>query len=277
MALPYFSAIWIWNYYQDMMEQAGFDAPFSTYDELIEQCVKAKQDGIAQYPILWVAGVGLEQLPGTWYSLTWNQGGTFFDKDGNHQLGDGSIARETLKWWANTFEQGLDIADPELLKVQFTSSAKAFGAGHNLYRGPNHHYGLNIVNDPAQSPIAGKVKAHGFPGDGATIGVTHVYFLTPPTATRSGPGSCCSISAARTRPASTPRPRPRARRDARQRLSVGDGERRGDSRAGSPGAIRSSCSRCGARRPTSASRSRRSISPGISPGPTSSTSRSRNA
>src|SRR5205823_14435926 len=83
----------------------------------------------------------LEQLPGTWYQMTWNKGGTFFDKQGNHQLGAGSIARETLKWWANTFEKGLDIADPESLKVQFTTSAKAFGAGKNLYRGPNHHYG----------------------------------------------------------------------------------------------------------------------------------------
>jgi multiple sugar transport system substrate-binding protein len=182
MALPYFSAIWVWNYYEDLMEQAGIEKPFESYDELIEQCVKAKQDGVCQYPILWVAGVGLEQLPGTWYSMTWNQGGKFFDDNGDQQLGDGSIARETLKWWANTFEQGLDIADPESLKVQFTSSAKAFSAGNNIYRGPNHHYGLNIVNDPAQSPIAGKVKVHGFPGDGATIGVTHVYFLS--TATR---------------------------------------------------------------------------------------------
>lgn len=175
--LPYFSAIWVWNYYQDLLEKAGIDQPFSDYDELIEHCVKAKKDNVAEYPILWVAGVGLEQLPGTWYSMTWNRGGRFFDEQGDHMLGDGSIARETLKWWANTFAQGLDIADPESLKVQFTSSAKAFSSGKNLYRGPNHHYGLNIVNDPNQSPIAGKVRVHGFPGDGRTIGVTHVYFL----------------------------------------------------------------------------------------------------
>ena len=62
--------------------------------------------------------------------------------------------------------------------MQFTSGAKAFGAGKNLYRGPNHHYGLNICNDPAQSPIAGKVKALGSPGDGKTIGVAHVYFVS---------------------------------------------------------------------------------------------------
>jgi len=175
--LPYFSAVWVWNYYADMMEKLGIDKPFASYDEFIEHCVKAKKDGVARYPVLWVAGAGLEQLPGTWYQLTWNRGGTFFDKQGNHMLGPGSVARETLKWWANTFEKGLDIADPESLKVQFVGSAKAFSAGKNLYRGPNHHYTLNICNDPAQSPIAGKVKVHGSPGEGNTIGVTHVYFL----------------------------------------------------------------------------------------------------
>lgn len=177
MGLPYFSAVWVWNYYEDMLEKLKISKPFESYDEFIEHCVKAKKDGVSRYPVLWVAGVGLEQLPGTWYSMTWNRGGTFFDKQGNHQLGAGSVARETLKWWVNTFEKGLDISDPESLKVQFTTSAKAFGAGKNLYRGPNHHYGLNVCNDPAQSPIAGKVKVHGFPGDGKTIGVTHVYFL----------------------------------------------------------------------------------------------------
>src|ERR1700730_3154424 len=178
MGLPYFSAIWVWNYYTELLEKAKIDKPFATYDELIEHCVKAKKDGISRYPILWVAGVGLEQLPGTWYAITCNRGGAFFDKQGNHMLGPGSIARDSLKWWANTFEKGLDIADPESLKVQFTTSAKAFGAGKNLYRGPNHHYGLTVANDPAQSPIAGKVEVHGWPGEGKTIGVTHVYFMT---------------------------------------------------------------------------------------------------
>ncbi len=107
--------------------------------------------------------------------MTWNRGGVFFDKQGNPQLGPGSVARETLKWWIQTFKE--DLADPESLKAQFTGSAKAFGAGKNIYRGPNHHYGLNIANDPAQSPNAGKIKVHGSPGDGKTIGDTHVYFL----------------------------------------------------------------------------------------------------
>ncbi|HKF73745.1 MAG TPA: extracellular solute-binding protein [Stellaceae bacterium] len=178
MGLPYFSTVWVWNYNSELMEKAKIQ-PFKTYDELLEQCRKAKKDGVCEYPIMWVAGVGLEQLPGTWYQMTWNRGGVFFDKAGNHQLGPGSIARETLKWWAQTFAD--QLVDPDSLKYQFTASAKAFGAGKNLYRGPNHHYGLNIANDPAQSPSAGKVQVMGSPGDGRTIGDTHVYFLCSAT------------------------------------------------------------------------------------------------
>jgi len=84
MGLPYFSTVWVWNYFSDLMEKAKFE-PFTTYDELMEQLRKAKKDKIAEYPIFWVAGVGLEQLPGTWYQMTWNRGGVFFDKQGNHR------------------------------------------------------------------------------------------------------------------------------------------------------------------------------------------------
>lgn len=175
MAMPYFSTTWVWNYFEPLLEKAKF-TPFKTYEELMEQLRKAKKDKIAEYPIFWVAGVGLEQLPGTWMQMTHNRGGAFFDKAGNHQLGAGSIARETLKWWVQTFTEGL--ADPESLKQQFVGSAKAFAAGTNLYRGPSHHYTLQVANDPTQSPNPGKIKVMDSPGDGRTIGTAHVYFVT---------------------------------------------------------------------------------------------------
>ncbi|MDH4246867.1 MAG: hypothetical protein OEW39_03535 [Deltaproteobacteria bacterium] len=176
-ALPYFSTVWVWNYFEDNLKKAKINKPFTSYEELLDHSLKAKKDKVCEYPILWIAGVGPEQLPGTWYSMTWNRGGTFFDKQGNHQLGQGSVARETLKFWVDTFTK-YNIADPESLKVQFTGSAKAFMAGKNLYRGPNHHYGLNLINDPGQSAIAGKVKMVPMPGDGRTMANGGVYFMT---------------------------------------------------------------------------------------------------
>jgi ABC-type glycerol-3-phosphate transport system substrate-binding protein len=174
MGLPFLSAVWVWNYDAELLEKVKRD-PFRSYEELLDQSRKAKADKISEYPILWVAGAGVEQLAGTWYQMTWNRGGSMFDKQGDHQLGPGSVARETLRWWAQTFAEGL--SDPGSLKLQQTTSAKAFSAGNNLYRGPSQHFGLNLVNDPAQSPIAGKARIWGSPGDGKTIGSTHSVFL----------------------------------------------------------------------------------------------------
>src|SRR4051794_1996411 len=50
VGLPYFSTVWVWNYYTDLLEKAKLE-PFKTYDELLEQLRKAKKDGVCDYPI----------------------------------------------------------------------------------------------------------------------------------------------------------------------------------------------------------------------------------
>ena len=104
--LPYFSTVWTFIYNAELLAKVGFkDKPFKSYPELIDQARKAKKDGVSKYPILWIAGAGFEQLPGTWFSLTANRGGVIFDKALAPQLGAGSVARETLKWWQSTFKE----------------------------------------------------------------------------------------------------------------------------------------------------------------------------
>ena len=187
LGLPYFSTVWVWNYYADMMEKLKIDKPFATYDEFIEHCVKAKKDGVSRYPVLWVAGVGLEQLPGTWYQMTWNKRRHLLRQAGQPHAGRRLDRPRDPEMVGQHLREGpRHRRSRNRSKVQFIDSAKAFGAGKNLYRGPNHHYGLNVANDPAQSPIAGKVKVHGSPGDGKTIGVTTSTSCRRPTATRNG-------------------------------------------------------------------------------------------
>ena len=176
--LPYFSTVWTFMYNDEMLTKAGFrNQPFRSYEELVAQCQKAKRDGVAKYPMLWVAGVGFEQLPGTWFSLTHNRGGAIFDKQLKPQLGPGSVARETLRWWQKTFTEW-QIADPNSLNLRFIPAVKAFNAGKHIYLGTQHHYYMSLANDQAQSPIAGKAKVLGHPGDGKTIGYTMLYILT---------------------------------------------------------------------------------------------------
>src|SRR5262249_36150987 len=178
--LPYFSTVWTFIYNDELLAKAGFkDKPFKSYPELIEQAKKAKKDGVAKYPILWVAGAGFEQLPATWFSLTHNRGGSIFDKSLAPQLGAGSVARETLRWCQGTFKE--ELADPNSLNLRFIPAVKAFNAGQHIYLGTLHHYYLSLVNDAAQSPIAGKGRALGLPGDGKTIGYTMLYILCSAT------------------------------------------------------------------------------------------------
>ena len=278
MGLPYFSAVWVWNYYADMLEKLKIDKPFTTYDEFIEHCVKAKKDGVSRYPDPVGRGRRPRAAAGHLVPDDLEPRRHLLRQAGQPQLGAGSIARETLKWWANTFEKGLDIADPESLKVQFTTSAKAFGAGKNLYRGPNHHYGLNVVNDPAQSPIAGKVKVLGSPGDGKTIGVTHVYFLSTANRDKEWALEAAAVSRRQDQGRQLHAGRqPRQGRHAGLGLQLGDEQRRGQAGLGAVGRRAGDPRRSGTRRPTSARSARRSTSPGTSRGPTSSTSRSRSA
>ena len=59
--LPYFSTVWVFIYNDELLTKAGFKGkPFKSYPELLEQCRKAKKDGVSKYPILWVAGAGFE-------------------------------------------------------------------------------------------------------------------------------------------------------------------------------------------------------------------------
>jgi hypothetical protein len=118
----------------------------------------------------------IDGLPGTWFSLTCNRGGVVFDKQLAPQLGPGSVAREALKWWQSTFKE--ELADPNSLNLRFIPAVKAFNAGQHVYLGTLHHYYVSLINDAAQSPIAGKGRVLGHPGDGRTIGYTMLYILT---------------------------------------------------------------------------------------------------
>ncbi len=177
--LPYFSTIWMNIYNEEKLQQAGFQAPFKSWDELLEQARKAKRDGVAKYPLLWIAGAGFEQLPGSWFVMTHNRGGSIFNANLEPQLGPGSVARETLAWWQQTFKD--ELSDPNSLELRFIPAAKAFNTGDYLYLLPLHHYYINLVNDSAQSPIAGKGKYAPMPGDGKTLGYTVLYLMSSAT------------------------------------------------------------------------------------------------
>jgi len=178
--LPYFVETWVPIYYIDKLKQAGFDKPFSTWEELVEQGLKAKKDKVCEYPLLWPAGVGTEQLPGCWYGITWSMGGVIFEKDGRPALGPGSAARKALQWFQDSFLKW-KITDPRSLGVRFIPAVKAYNMGQHIYLMVQRDYYLSFTNDPAQSTIAGKTAVCGLPGN-RILGAGHEYAMCTSTA-----------------------------------------------------------------------------------------------
>lgn len=133
-SLPYYQSFFIAAYLEDHFEQGGISAPPTSYDELVDQALKLKTDGVVEYPILWMGGPGNEHVNWEFYQLVHNWGGTVFDQDVQPTLGPGSKAREALDWWQKTFQEW-QINAPESLELRFIPAVNAFWTGKYAYPG----------------------------------------------------------------------------------------------------------------------------------------------
>ncbi|MCD6318877.1 extracellular solute-binding protein [Candidatus Aerophobetes bacterium] len=178
--LPYYSDILSAWYYEDKFKQAGLAKPPTTYGELVEQALKMKEAGICKYPILWVGGLGKEQIPWMWFQLTSSQGGTIFDKNLNLVIGPGSVAYKTLEWWRKTFLEW-EVSDPISLQLRFTPARKTFQTGDYAFLLFMHRYYIRQINDPEISPIAGRVREFMIPGNHRPLSFTLLFAVSSNT------------------------------------------------------------------------------------------------
>ena len=166
--LPQQGDVLVIYYHEGNFKKAGLVNPPRTWDELVQQCQKAQKAGFT-YPIVWAAGQGDTHLPWQWYGQVWSRGAALFGADGIPKMDKGSIARETLQWWRDTF-QTWKISDPRSAELRYIPHGKAFMAGKYVFGGLTFHYFMRPLNDPAQSSIAGQVKSFTMPGNGKSIG-----------------------------------------------------------------------------------------------------------
>lgn len=154
--LPYFLSLNTNTYNTRVFERAGLTRLPQSFEELGEMCIKMKADGVAQYPIVWQAGMGPEHVSDTWYHLIGAEKGRLFDDDLNILLDGNSIARKTLRWWRDTVQRW-QIADPASVELRWIPAIKAYAAGNYFYTNTRERY-MNDANDPASSPTAGQHK-----------------------------------------------------------------------------------------------------------------------
>jgi multiple sugar transport system substrate-binding protein len=181
--LPYYGEAETCWLFEDKAKQAGIvDAPKS-WEELSDVCLKAKRDGVANYPMVWAAGQGDHHLPWQWFTQVHSRGGTVFDDKMKPLLGDGSVARQALIWWRKTFIDW-KITDPRSVELRYIPAMKAFSTGQYIFALVLFQSWLQGAQDPANSAVAGRVRLFQMPGNGKTMAYARLHGMTASTASR---------------------------------------------------------------------------------------------
>lgn len=173
--LPRMQTTLIGVYNEELAQKAGIKKPPKTWEELTDVCLKAKKDKISEYPMVWCAGVGPEQLPYNWYIQSWTRGAPLFDpKTKAPMLGPGSKAREALTWWRKTFLEW-KITDPGSVEWRYWPAIKVFILGRHIFNLVAWDGNFRWMSNPKESQIADKVRMMAVPGNGRTFGWTDMF------------------------------------------------------------------------------------------------------
>lgn len=170
--LTYYTDYMAFLYDEAKLKEAGFDAPPSSWDELVEQSLVMKEKGIADYPMM------LAMAQESWLiefisTLVYSHGGRLVDDNGMAVMQDPKEgAVEALSWVVDAVNKH-KIVSPACVETGELAGLKAFAAGNHAFA-MVAKYRLRMLNDPEQSQIAGHVKQAMMPqganGSHATVG-----------------------------------------------------------------------------------------------------------
>ncbi len=178
--LTYYNDYMAFLYNAEMLEKAGIAAPPKSWAEVTDQARIIKDKGIADAPLM-IALAQESWLIEFLSAMVFSNGGRFTDDNGDAVMADpqgGAVS--TLKWLRAAVESG--ILPGSCVETGELAGLKSFGAGQHAFA-LIPKYRLRMLNDPAQSPAAGKIRQALMPaGDGgshATVGWMRFYGMTP--------------------------------------------------------------------------------------------------
>ncbi len=141
-------------YNEELLKQAGFEAPPTTWEELLEQSKAIKEQGIVEYPIVWSWGQ-YEAAICDWVTLLYGNGGKLVDESGKPMFND-ATGVETLEWMVKTIDDG--FTNPASISYVEEDVRNVFSSGKAVFA-LNWNYMYDLANNqPDQSQVTGKVK-----------------------------------------------------------------------------------------------------------------------
>ncbi len=138
-------------YNTEMLEQAGIASPPTTWTELLEQAAIIRDAGIVEYPLVWSWSQS-EAMICDFTTISSALGGEFFE-DGEPVFQQGG-ALAAVEYMRSSIESGL--TNPASTEYFEEDVRRVFSNGDAAFA-LNWTYMNALVNDPAESQVAGKV------------------------------------------------------------------------------------------------------------------------
>jgi multiple sugar transport system substrate-binding protein len=141
-------------YNEELLNQAGFSAPPTTWEELLSMSQAIKDQGIAEYPIVWSWGQ-YEAAICDWVTLLFGNGGALVDEAGAPVFNN-EIGVETLAWMLQSIKDG--YANPASISYVEEDVRNVFSQGKAVFA-TNWNYMFDLVNfNTDESQVTGKIK-----------------------------------------------------------------------------------------------------------------------
>ena len=141
-------------YNENLLKQAGFDAPPTTWEELVQQGQAIKDQGIVEYPTVWSWGQ-YEAAICDWVTLLFGNGGALVDDSGN-PIFNNDVGVKTLAWMLQTIDDG--ITNPASVSYVEEDVRNVFSQGKAVFA-TNWNYMYDLVNfNTEESQVTGQIK-----------------------------------------------------------------------------------------------------------------------
>ncbi|MGB8982878.1 MAG: extracellular solute-binding protein [Anaerolineales bacterium] len=150
--MPWLMDVKYFMYNKDMLQQAGFNEPPKTWEELVDQAKVIKEKGIAEYPITW-SWNQKEGVVCDYAVLLFGNDGAFVDADGKPAFND-EKGVEVLTWMKQTVDDGL--TNPSAVSSDEMAVEADFLAGKSAFA-VNWLFQYSDSNDPSKSQVVGQV------------------------------------------------------------------------------------------------------------------------
>lgn len=149
--MPWLMDVKYFMYNKDMLQKAGISEPPKTWEELVEQAQTIKDQGIAEFPIIW-SWNQKEGVVCDYAVLLYGNGGSFLDASGKPAFNN-EQGVQALEWMKKTIDDGLTnpssvASDENAVEADFLAGKSAFAV--------NWLFQYSDSNDASKSQIVGQ-------------------------------------------------------------------------------------------------------------------------